>query len=221
MNTKVKTAAIKLRKKGLLYAEIAGRLHIAKSTVYVWTSKVALTERQRALVAGRLAAAKRRQMLRLAHSRRIKREQAELMTRSLAQSTLESARLSIDHKRLLCAVLFWCEGEKDVSSGIRFINSDPLMVRKFLSLLRQSFRLDESKFRALIHLHDYHNVQSQLSYWSGLTDIPPQQFYKSYQKPHNGKQSRAGYQGCISVRYVDVELGKLLKSIFVEYSKSA
>ena len=220
MKINKKQKAVRLRRKGLLYADIADRLGVAKSTVYFWTSKLELTDEQRLLVANTLTEAKRRQVLCLMALKKARWLRNEDAVSSRARSIVASAGLSINHKRLLCATLFWCEGEKDVSSGVRFINSDPLMIKKFLTLLRESFPLDESKFRTLVHLHDYHDAPVQLHYWSVLTEIPQNQFYKSYRKPHTGRQIRPGYQGCISVRYVDAGLGKLLKAIFVEYSKS-
>ena len=220
MNIVAKQQAIQLRKKGYLFSEIAERLGVAKSTVFVWTSSLPLSISQKNRAHDRLMVLKRKNAVKLTEAKRQKvREQAAL-DRKAAQDILKALHMSVDYKKLLCAALFWCEGEKDVTSGVRFINSDPLMVKKFLALLRESFNLDEAKFRALVHLHDYHDVDTQQKYWSELTGIPLVQFHKPYQKCHTGKQTKAGYQGCISVRYGDAALGRLLKATFIEYSKS-
>jgi transposase-like protein len=220
MQDSIKFNAIKLRKQGLLISEIADRLQVPKSTLHYWTKGLELTDRQKMLITGRLQQAKRQHVQGLAERKLMRQRQKEQAIQLQAKTIVANARLSLDHKRLLCAALFWCEGEKDVSSGIRFINSDPLMIKKFLALLRESFVLDESKFRALVHLHSYHDPVVQLRYWSELTNIPETQFYKPYQKLHTSKQTKVGYQGCISVRYVDAALGKFLKAIFVEYSET-
>lgn len=117
--------------------------------------------------------------------------------------------------------MFWCEGEKDVRSGIRFINSDPVMIQTFLSLLRTSFPIKEEKFRALVHLHGYHDPVEQQRFWSEVTGIPLERFHKPYLKPNTGRNTRPGYPGCISIRYQDSSLGKALKMIYSEFGKSA
>jgi hypothetical protein len=120
----------------------------------------------------------------------------------------------------MCSLLFWAEGQKDVRAGVTFINSDPNMIQTFLKLFRHSFEVDESKFHALVHLHEYHDTKVQLEYWSKLTGIPLKQFWKPYLKPHTGKNKRIDYPGCISIRYLDSQFGKLLKMIYIEFSKS-
>jgi hypothetical protein len=71
-----------------------------------------------------------------------------------------------------------------------------------------------------VHLHDYHNADHQQLYWSGVTNIPLNQFHKPYLKPHTAKNKRPGYPGCLSLRYLDSRLGNLLKMIYIEFSKS-
>lgn len=137
-----------------------------------------------------------------------------------ARRTVKSIDLNEDHSRLLCAIFFWCEGGKDTRSGIRFMNSDPAMIRTFLHLLRSSFKIEESRLRALIHLHQYHDPQKQLSFWSKITDIPPHQFHRPYLKMNTGKNLRPNYPGCVSIRYNDSSLGKLLEMIYIEFSNS-
>ena len=73
--------------------------------------------------------------------------------------------------KLLASFLLWTEGSKSARSYISFINSDPLMIRTFLTLLRKSFSLNESKFRALMHLHEYHKEQQQMIFWSKVANI--------------------------------------------------
>ena len=112
--------------------------------------------------------------------------------------------------------MYWCEGGKDVRAGLQFINSDPILIATFLKYFREAFNLDEAKFRALIHLHDYHDPRKQLAYWSEITQIPEAQYHKPYIKPHSGVQKRPNYPGCVSVRYLDSTLGKTMQMIYSE-----
>lgn len=117
--------------------------------------------------------------------------------------------------KLLASFLFWTEGGKSTDGYVFFINSDPKMFSLFVYLLRHSFNIDESKFRAMIHIHEYHN-NKQLHFWSSLTDIPINQFSKSYLKPHTGKRKRQNYQGCIRIRirYYDHKIALELRSLY-------
>jgi len=216
----IKLKAVELRQNGYLFSEIAAELNIAKSTAYSWTSRIELTAKQLELIADKRKRLQRQQIDKLALLRKQRTVNNNHQINLEALRVVGNLDLSKEVKKILCATLFWCEGGKDVASGIYFINSDPVMVRTFLSLLRKSFALDERKFRALVHLHEYHNKSTQLKYWSELTRIPIDQFHKSYLKPHTGKNTRHGYPGCISIRYLDSSLGKLLKMIYIELGKN-
>lgn len=215
----LKQQAIRLRKQGHLYQEIADELKIAKSTASVWTNGVLLSDTSQQLIAHKQLQSSRQRIANLARLRKARTAQVDGQILQTALATLDGLKLTREHKRLLCAVLFWAEGEKNTAGGVRFINSDPAMVARFLSLLRAGFELDETKFRALVHLHDYHDEPKQLEFWSEVTAIPLTQFHKSYRKPHTGKQIHQDYPGCISVRYHDSNLGKLLKMIYTEFGK--
>ena len=64
-----------------------------------------------------------------------------------------------------------------------------------------------------MHLHKYHDEKSQKDFWSKITNIPKEQFNKTYQKPSNGKYKKEGYQGCIKVYYGDVSIARKLQSV--------
>jgi hypothetical protein len=215
-----KTQAIKLRQKGLLISEIATQLEVSKSTIHGWVSGLELTSEQQFLIDARLAVVNRSKIRLMNDANRKKRLEKEHATLLLAESIVKRQNLGKHHKQLICAMLFWCEGSKDISSGPRFINSDPVMVKLYLSLLRTAFDVDESKFRALIHLHDYHDQQIQLNFWSEVTKIPRSQFHNSYLKPHTGKNTREGYPGCVSISYYDKQLGLLLNMIYNNFGNN-
>jgi hypothetical protein len=216
----IKLQAITLRRSGKLYSEISKELGIAKSTVRLWTREIVLDKKSQLIVSEKLRNKQLALVATMAIERKEKTKRQSESLRLRASQTVAGAKLSIEHQQLLCAVMFWCEGSKAVADGIRFINSDPVLIAAFLSLLRSSFTIDESKFRAILHLHDYHNGDRQLEFWSSLTRIPKSNFYKPYVKPHTGKNTREGYPGCISVRYADATLGKQLKMVYSEFSKT-
>lgn len=220
MKSTTKLLAIKLRQKGYLYSEIAQELGIAKSTACVWTKEITLSAQQMQMLDNKYKAIQHATIEKMASNKRMQRLQREQLLQKKASKIVNNAEMSLNLKRIVCASLFWCEGAKDVTAGVAFINSDPDMISTFLKLFRQSFEIDETKFRALVHLHEYHDVTERLAFWSELTSIPLTQFHKPYLKPHTGINRRYGYPGCISIRYLDSSLGKLLKMIYIEFSKN-
>jgi hypothetical protein len=59
-------------------------------------------------------------------------------------------------------------------------------------------------------LHGYHDLETQLDFWSKVTNIKRAQFIKPYQKPNSGKRIREGYQGCASLYYHSNDMARQL-----------
>lgn len=218
--SKAKLIAEEYRRKGYMYSEIAVLTGYSKSTIHGWLSDLQLTDLQQTSVNDRLVKDKQKRIGGLLAARQEKIQSRHKSITKLAQEVASSTKLSKSHKQLICSIFFWCEGGKDTRAGFQFINSDPLMIETFLNLLRDSFDIDESKFRALVHLHDYHDPEVQLKYWSDTTKIPLSQFHKPYLKPHTGKNTRKGYPGCVSIRYLDRQFGLLLQMLYTSFGNT-
>jgi len=207
---KVRGEAIELRKKGYSINEISEILKIAKSTSSSWISTVNLNKKAQVRL-------KKRNILGQYKSVEIARKRRQLIKtyfNKVALSSLKYISLNKSLYKLLCSFLFWTEGGKSTDSYVYFINSDQKMVATFLKLLRNSFKIDEKKLRALVHIHEYHNEKQILTYWSKITQIPLAQFSKSYRKPHTGKRIRENYRGSIRIRYYDYKIALELRSIY-------
>jgi len=205
-----KDKAIRLRRKGFSLSEIASRLNISKSSASLWLRDVRLSnEAQRRITQKRIEAYEKS-----AHTHRTQTEQRLKEAISSAEKTRTNFRLDRANAMVLCALLYWCEGEKTKNDqALAFTNSDPKLVALFLSLFRRSFKINERQFRACLHLHDYHRQEDQVRFWSHLTRIPRSQFLKIYRKPHTGKRRREGYAGCASVRYYDTRVARELQAV--------
>lgn len=208
-----------LRKRGYLYSEIANELKVSKSTAYVWTKNIKLSVKQASQINDRLMEKKLASIKAMALAKKLRRSQKMEQIYNMAGKIVKEVHNTKANKQLSLSLLFWGEGSKDVKNGVRFMNSDPLMIRAFIELMKDSFNIDSKKFRCLIHLHEYHNQEAQLKFWSNITGIPAAQFYKPYIKPHTGINKRENYPGCISVRYADVSMATLLKMIYTEFAK--
>lgn len=201
-----KLKAIELRKRGYSLNEIIANLGVAKSSASVWVRNVPLSNKARNRLLTRV---KLGQVVSAENKRRRTQECIEEHFQNASREIAQKRFTKID-KKIICSMIYWCEGAKDDRSGAYFANSDPDLVRSFLDLFRSSFELDEKKFRVCIHLHEYHNPKKQLSFWSKVTNIPKKQFIKPYLKPHTGKRTRDGYPGCIGIKYHNTDIARQL-----------
>ena len=205
----LKTKAKLLRRRGFSLKEVSESLNISKSTASIWLSSIELSktaqsrlERKRILGPYKVLLLKKK----------FKEDQKQLAFQK-AQNEISNIPISRELFKLYSALLWWCEGNKE-TTYIRFTNSDPTMIQNFLYVLRSGFDLDESKFRGLMHLHQYHNEKIQQEYWSNITNIPLRQFNSSFIKVNTGKRKKQNYPGCIAICYYDAKIAKELEAIY-------
>lgn len=205
----IREEAALLRRRGYSIKEIAQKLGIAKSTSSLWLREIKLNKKALKRLGRRKILGQYNARTTILMKKEIKNQKRLELTRNL----LTDVQLSKEHLKLLCSLLYWCEGNKDDSS-VRFTNSDPSLIKIFINLLRSTYKLDETKFRILMHLHSYHKEKQQKEFWSSVTGIPKTQFNKSYLKPNTGKRIHENYPGCIAVYYHNVEVARELKAIY-------
>lgn len=196
-HSQLKSQALSLRQSGYSIKQIAKMLNIAVSTSSVWLNGVELKVSAQKRIDLRSAEARQRGALERKRRLLIKYETIEKIVRE----DLDKLNLDKISKRLLCAFLYWGEGAK-TGKDLRFINADPKVVQVYLLLLRDSFKINEIKLRARLHIHEYHDEKKQLIFWSKITKIPIYRI-SIYRKPNTGKIIREGYPGCISINYAD------------------
>lgn len=205
----IKGQAVELREAGYSIKEIAKILNIAVSTSSVWLREVTISREGKHRMQEQSSAHRYKMSLRWNQ----KRLEKSLFHQKEAQKTLKQIIFTNPINKLICAVLFWAEGSKK-TNHVAFTNSDSKMIAYFLSLLRQSYDLDENKFRVSVHLHEYHDAEETLNFWSKVTGIAKTQFIKPYRKPHTGFRKKPGYRGCITIRHYDSEIACQLEALY-------
>ncbi len=206
----IKEKAKELRRAGYSIKEVAKTLGISISTSSIWLRNMPIS------ASGKAAINRRNQLNRYRMS--LKWNKKRILKKQMHLSKALEILKSIDLQdraitKLLCATLFWAEGNKNFSH-VRFTNSDPTMIRTFLGLLNQAFTTDKTKFRACIHLHEYHDSSEIHSYWQQITNIPLSQFRKAYLKPNTGVRKRDNYKGCITIYYFDTLIARELEALY-------
>ena len=206
---KIKSSAISLREKGYSLGEISKQLQISKSTISEWVGSIELSANaQKRLADKKIIGQNKSTLLKRKRTMENKR-----IAQNLALNNLNNINFSKELLKLCCSLFWWCEGNKDTSM-IRFTSSDHTLISNFLYTLRTGFEINESKFRALVHIHAYHNDEKQKAYWSKITKIPLNQFYASFQKKNTGIRTKENYPGCVAISYYDAKIAKELEALY-------
>lgn len=214
--SKIFKRAVALRKKGFSYREISHKLSISKSTASLWLKDIKLSPEAHKRI-NSLGIKGRKKGIET--SKRKRQKEDKLIEKKVRDYFSDKDLTRIDPK-IACALLYWSEGTKEErNKRVSFINADHNMIKYFLYVFRKSFDIDERKFKALIHLHEYHNEKKQIEFWSSVTNIPRSQFNNSYIKSNTGKNKKKNYPGCVSVRYSDAKIYKELMLIIKMLTK--
>jgi hypothetical protein len=207
MKIKEKTIALRLRRKGRSIKEIARDLNISKSTISEWTRAIEMTKAGKARIEERQKSARKKSNETL-HSRKIER-----LFHAETQADLLLSRISYEKNNdmIALAIMYWCEGGKS-DNQLRFTNSDPNLARAFIVMLCNVFKIERSKIRVCLHVHDYHNETEMLQFWSNAIGISVTQFSKTYKKFSDHKFKKEGYKGCVRISYYDSHLTRVVLS---------
>ena len=213
----LKNKITRLRKSGYSLSELNIKFGISKGVLSNWLRNISLNKKAEQRL---LTKIKKGQLVSATNKKEKTRKELEGYFQDSVRNIKE---LKIDKNlaKIICALMYWCEGDKNFHSAVRFTNSDDKLVKTFLNLLRKSFKLNENKFRVCVHLHNYHNTEKQLRFWSKVTNIPLSKFIKPYKKKNTGKRTKESYNGCVSIRYHDVKIARQLlmtaKAFFEKY----
>ncbi|MGA2417735.1 MAG: helix-turn-helix domain-containing protein [Candidatus Staskawiczbacteria bacterium] len=193
-NNLSKTKAIKLRKNGLSYGEIAKKLSISKSTLSYWLKEVLLTEEQR----------KRLYTNNITILARGAQSQKERRKREIDKILEEAGKeihnpVAAETYKILGAALYWAEGSK--TNGLNITNSDPHLILFMVRWFEKIFGIAPKDLKAWLNIYPQQNDLEIKQFWSQLTNIPIERFGKSFIKPLNKNYKKNNlYYGTISVR---------------------
>jgi transposase-like protein len=163
------------REEGAPIKEIARRVGVAPSSVSVWVRDIELTPAQE------------QELLRRnpAYNRQLSGTTIQAANRRAERIAYQEAgrRLALqgDAFHVAGCMLYWAEGEKD-RNAVRFSNSDPEMVRFFVSFLKKYFDLRDEEIRITCYLFADHVERQQAveRFWLDVAQLPQHSLCKSY-----------------------------------------
>lgn len=199
-----KEQAIKLRKQGKTYNEILKVVPVAKSTLSLWLREVGLSKTQKQ----RISAKRRAAQMRGGERRREIRleEENAMLERALREIDIITERDLF----LIGVALYWAEGAKRNADKpgvlIDFGNSDPEIIKLFISWLRKFAGVKNEDLVLRLHLHINHKYRESevKKIWTNKLNEPQDLFGKTIYKKHSPKTVRhktgEEYIGLVSVR---------------------
>jgi len=181
--------ARELRAQSWTLGEIARELGVCKSSVSIWVRDVEFVPKPR----NRGHASQKPHPLHLA-----KLAEIELCRQEAAECI---GRLSERDLRMFALALYAGEGSKRDGSLV-FANSDPILMRLFVTWLRRDFELDEARLKVKLYLHADLDLQAAVAHWSALLDVPVEQFNKPYRAVVDATiRHNRHVNGCASIVY--------------------
>ncbi|MEO6536887.1 MAG: hypothetical protein ABIT47_04295 [Candidatus Paceibacterota bacterium] len=186
---------------GWTYAEIRNLYPIPKATLSYWFKNAdKINDRAK-------------QLKHLIHAREsavitINRKKLDRIKLAEARARYEINNISFQNIAMLkamLAMLYWAEGTKsDTSSGVNFVNTDPLLAKLYISLLRDCYSINERGFHIRVHTHSRHDPATAIKFWSNTLNVPESQFGKIYVKKRSiQKKFRENFQGICFIYYGD------------------
>lgn len=169
MKTEEKKEARRLRKEcGLSVRDIANRVGVSKGTISLWVRDIQLTNKQIRTLKDKNPAINRQMA-----GAKTRRDTALKERISAQQEGIKAAKEgNILHAQ--GCMLYWAEGYKrNNKNSISFANSDPAMVKLFVSFLVKCLNIRKDDMVLKIQCHTVSKTLKQVEdYWKNLTGIP-------------------------------------------------
>lgn len=172
-----KIKAQSLRKTGLSYGAIMQQIHVSKDTISRWCRDIELTQDQkRKLLENKMFGQKKGSIVAADN----KRQARIIRTQTIyKEAKKEIGNLSKRDRFIAGITLYAGEGDKGDGHG-GFANSDPKLIKFMMSWFIEFCEIPLSRFRGAIWIHEGLDADKAKKYWSELTGIPQNQFFKTY-----------------------------------------
>lgn len=198
----VKQKALEFRAQGFTYSEIPKLVNypIPKNTLTGWFKNITLSLEAEDRIFHRIQEGS---ALGRAIAWQVNRKKRKERIRKIYQK-VNSEINNIDKitAKLCLAMLYLGEGGK-TGEFFRLGNSDPMVIKLFLKLLRSAFDIEEGKLRCHVQCRADQDIKILENYWSEVSSIPLSQFRSALvDKRTIGKPTkRLDYKGVFVVEY--------------------
>lgn len=150
---------IVLRSKGYSVPELSRSFNIPKTTVFRYVRDIKILPKHIDTWLGKRGGSRKRKLLREKYA--------------LEEGKKIIGNLTEKEKLLYLSALYWAEGSK-ASFGLS--NTDPELVRIFITGLREIFKVQEDRFRISVRIYEDLDRERCLDFWSKVVSIPKEKF---------------------------------------------
>ena len=207
----LKPKAIRLRKHGKSIPYIENKLGIPRSTLSGWFKDVKLSSKQKKVLKDNW-----RNALIFARSRAViwhNQQKEKRLKIAKEQASQLLAKLNTDNEDILdiaLAFLYLGEGfKKAIETGLG--NSDPLILKFFISVLGTNYGIVPSKIKCELHLRADQNPEEIKKFWSQTLGIPKENFKSiSIDYRTKGTTTYPHYKGVCVLRCGNVAIQRKL-----------
>lgn len=195
-----KQTAIKYRLSGLSYGEISKMLNIPKSTLSLWLRDLVLSKNAEAKVHATYKAGYTKGLLKKSALQTKKAQKASRSIRLRASQEIKP--LTKRDLQILGIGLYWGEGYKKLkrvngvqktSHPLSLSNSDPILIKSYISFLLEVCGVSQQKIRLSIRMYHHQNQKQILQYWLKVTGLQATQFTKPYIGVSKSSQGKKPY----------------------------
>lgn len=224
-STHLRRQVLLLRQKGKTYSEIQTllRTSIPKGTLSYWCRNISLPTSY-------LSKLRRLNKLNFAKAREISLKNRKRRREAFFKSLdIQNGALLLSFandgcsRKIALTILYLAEGSKTARGSLMFGNSDPAIIRMFVTLLRECYTVDERKFRCTLQCRADQDIRKLERFWSGVTSISLEQFYQArIDKRTLGQISKKqDYKGVCRIDYfssvTDLELKRIAQQILQNF----
>lgn len=208
---KLKNEAVRLRKRGSSIRKIESRLKIPRSTLSCWFRNIELSAKQKEKLHNdwKNALIKARKKAVLWHN--AQKEKRFQIAKKEAESVIKNINMSdFDILELALAILYFGEGsKKNIETALG--NSDPLVLKFFILILRNIYHLSNEKIRCELYLRADQNPEKIKRYWAKALKLPLNNFKQiNIDKRTAGSKTYSNYKGVCNVRCGNVAIKRKL-----------
>lgn len=205
----LKQEALLLRKDGRSIRDIEISLKIPRSTLSGWFKNIKLSKKQIQALKKKhtedLKEARKKAIIwhNIKKSDRLKDAQLE------AEKTLSKISSNKENIELGLALLYLGEGFKKSGTGIG--NSDPLILKFFLKIMKDVYNINIENIGVYLHLRADQKPELMKKYWSKELKIPLDRFRKvSIDKRTVGKITYPNYKGVCVINCANIAIQRKL-----------
>jgi len=197
--------AIALRLEGKSYSEIKNIIGVTKGTLSYWLKDYPLSEER----IRELRDLNPRRIERYRETRR--RNKEKILNRTYRNEKRLIFPLSKRDLFIAGLFLYWGEGGKTKEAELILSNTNPAMIKFFVSWSEKCLGVDREKLKIKLHLYKDMDIKKEFDFWSRELKINKSQFVKPYIK--NSNKSNITYKngfghGTCNVAIRNAILGK-------------